>query len=178
MKLLNALLNEKYARKAAVVLQWACYVVMVFFVLTLVLACLGRQTFALNTGTGFYENAIYAGQDHEWRSAALPSTLATISSSPQTTGDQIDLATHIGLSLMFAAQSLPTLAMYWLLSRVFANVCAGECFYRAKRPLPAWVRFAAIVSGGLPSIFKTADLPFDQPCLGQPDRTVDGRGDA
>ena len=68
MKLLNALLNEKYARKAAVVLQWACYVVMVFFVLTLVLACLGRQTFALNTGTGFYENAIYAGQDHEWRS--------------------------------------------------------------------------------------------------------------
>ena len=53
MKLLNALLNEKYARKAAVVLQWACYVVMAFFVLTLVRACLGRGSFAVKTGRGF-----------------------------------------------------------------------------------------------------------------------------
>ena len=122
MKLLNALLNEKYARKAAVVLQWACYVVMVFFVLT------GRQTFALNTGTDFYENAIYAGQDHEWRSRGFTVYSGDDILVTANDGDQIDLTTHIGLSLMFAAQSLPTLAMYWLLSRVFANVAQGKVF--------------------------------------------------
>ncbi len=152
MKLLNALLNEKYARKAAVVLQWACYVVMAFFVLTLVLACLGRQTFALNTGTDFYENAIYAGQDHEWRSRGFTVYSGDDILVTANDGDQIDLTTHIGLSLMFAAQSLPTLAMYWLLSRVFANVAQGNVFTGQN------ARY--LLGYGLLQLFLAVCLPF------------------
>ena len=42
--------------------------------------------------------------------------------------DQVDLAVHIGLSLMSVFSILPLTVAYWFLSRVFANVSKGQLF--------------------------------------------------
>ena len=128
MKLIQKLVNERFASSAARFLKIACYFVMAFFLLCLVLSCMGRQTFILHASTGTYDRAIYAEEDHSPRSRSLTVSMPDEVHIQTMGGDQVSLATQIGLSLMFAVNMVPLFFAYWFLSRVFANVHEGQIF--------------------------------------------------
>ena len=128
MKPVKMLLSEPCARKAARFMQYACYVILAFMLLCLILSCLGRQTFALHSGGEFYQRAIYAEENHAPHSRSL-----TVSSGDDVhvwtnEASEIDVVTQIGLTVMYALQLVPLMFAYWLLSRVFANVNKGKIF--------------------------------------------------
>ncbi len=152
MKMLKPLLNERFVRKAASFLQAACWLAICFFALVTVLACLGRQQFTLVTSTDVYEGAIYAERDQGWLSHSFT---VTASDNIRVTADSdggVDLATHIGLTLMFAAQALTGMAGYWLLSRVFANIAQGRIFVEQNA--------RGLLGYGLLQIYAVFLLPF------------------
>ena len=128
MKLMKKLLTEPCARSASRFMQYACYVLLAFMLLCLILSCLGRQTFALHSSGEFYERAIFAEENHESRSRSL-----TVSSGDDVhvwtyEESEIDALTRGGLTVMYAVQLIPVMFAYWLLSRVFANVNKGRIF--------------------------------------------------
>lgn len=150
--MLKPLLNERFVRKAASFLQAACWLAICFFALVTVLACLGRQQFTLVTSTDVYEGAIYAERDQRWLSHSFT---VTASDSIRVTADSdggVDLATHIGLTLMFAAQALTGMAGYWLLSRVFANIAQGRIFVEQNA--------RGLLGYGLLQVYAVFLLPF------------------
>ena len=152
VKRLDRLLNEANAKRAAAVLRAGCYLAMAFQVVALVLACLGRQTFVLNTGSDYYENAIYAEADHEWSSHGFTVSTADGFYVSANNEGEVDLTTHIGLTLMFAAQVLPAIAGFWLLSRVFANISQGTIFAESNA--------RCLLGYGLLQLFIGFCLPF------------------
>ena len=152
MKMLKPLLNERFVRKAASFLQAACWLVICFFALVTVLACLGRQQFTLVTSTDVYEGAIYAERDQGWLSHSFTVTASDSIRVTANSDDGVDLATHIGLTLMFAAQALTGMAGYWLLSRVFANIAQGRIFVEQNA--------RGLLGYGLLQIYAVFLLPF------------------
>lgn len=152
MKMLKPLLNERFVRKAASFLQAACWLAICFFALVTVLACLGRQQFALVTSTDVYEGAIYAERDQGWLSRSFTVTASDSIRVTADSDDGVDLATHIGLTLMFAAQALTGMAGYWLLSRVFANIAQGRIFVEQNA--------RGLLGYGLLQIYAVFLLPF------------------
>ena len=152
MKMLKPLLNERFVRKAASFLQAACWLGMCFFALVTVLACLGRQQFTLVTSTDVYEGAIYAERDQGWLSHSFTVTASDSIRVTADSDDGVDLATHIGLTLMFAAQALTGMAGYWLLSRVFANIAQGRIFVEQNA--------RGLLGYGLLQIYAVFLLPF------------------
>ena len=152
MKMLKPLLNERFVRKAASFLQAACWLAICFFALVTVLACLGRQQFTLVTSTDVYEGAIYAERDQGWLSHSFTVTASDSIRVTADSDDGVDLATHIGLTLMLAAQALPALAGCWLLSRVFANIAQGRIFVEQNA--------RGLLGYGLLQIYAVFLLPF------------------
>ena len=152
MKMLKPLLNERFVRKAASFLQAACWLAICFFALVTVLACLGRQTFTLVTSTDVYEGAIYAERDQGWLSHSFTVTASDSIRVTANSDDGVDLATHIGLTLMLAAQALPALAGCWLLSRVFANIAQGRIFVEQNA--------RGLLGYGLLQVYAVFLLPF------------------
>lgn len=152
MKMLKPLLNERFVRKAASFLQAACWLAICFFALVTVLACLGRQQFTLVTSTDVYEGAIYAKRDQGWLSHSFTVTASDSIRVTADSDDGVDLATHIGLTLMFAAQALTGMAGYWLLSRVFANIAQGGIFVEQNA--------RGLLGYGLLQIYAVFLLPF------------------
>lgn len=152
MKMLKPLLNERFVRKAASFLQAACWLAICFFALVTVLACLGRQQFTLVTSTDVYEGAIYAERDQGWLSHSFTVTASDSIRVTANSDDGVDLATHIGLTLMFAAQALTGMAGYWLLSRVFANIAQGRIFVEQNA--------RGLLGYGLLQIYAVFLLPF------------------
>lgn len=152
MKMLKPLLNERFVRKAASFLQAACWLAICFFALVTVLACLGRQQFTLVTSTDVYEGAIYAERDQGWLSHGFTVTASDSIRVTANSDDGVDLATHIGLTLMFAAQALTGMAGYWLLSRVFANIAQGRIFVEQNA--------RGLLGYGLLQIYAAFLLPF------------------
>ena len=152
MKMLKPLLNERFVRKAASFLQAACWLAICFFALVTVLACLGRQLFTLVTSTDVYEGAIYAERDQGWLSHSFTVTASDSIRVTADSDDGVDLATHIGLTLMFAAQALTGMAGYWLLSRVFANIAQGRIFVEQNA--------RGLLGYGLLQIYAVFLLPF------------------
>ncbi len=152
MKMLKPLLNERFVRKAASFLQAACWLAICFFALVTVLACLGRQQFTLVTSTDVYEGAIYAERDQGWLSHSFTVTASDSIRVTADSDDGVDLATHIGLTLMFAAQALTGMAGYWLLSRVFANIAQGRIFVEQNA--------RGLLGYGLLQIYAVFLLPF------------------
>ena len=51
MKLSEKLLSPQFARPAARYMKVLCYLIMAFYLLCLLLRCLGRQSFRLTTAT-------------------------------------------------------------------------------------------------------------------------------
>ena len=152
MKMLKPLLNERFVRKAASFLQAACWLAICFFALVTVLACLGRQQFTLVTSTDVYEGAIYAERDQGWLSHSFTVTASDSIRVTADSDDGVDLATHIGLTLMFAAQALTGMAGYWLLSRVFANIAQGGIFVEQNA--------RGLLGYGLLQVYAVFLLPF------------------
>lgn len=150
--MLKPLLNERFVRKAASFLQAACWLAICFFALVTVLACLGRQQFTLVTSTDVYEGAIYAKRDQGWLSHSFTVTASDSIRVTADSDDGVDLATHIGLTLMFAAQALTGMAGYWLLSRVFANIAQGRIFVEQNA--------RGLLGYGLLQIYAVFLLPF------------------
>lgn len=150
--MLKPLLNERFVRKAASFLQAACWLAICFFALVTVLACLGRQQFTLVTSTDVYEGAIYAERDQGWLSRSFTVTASDSIRVTADSDDGVDLATHIGLTLMFAAQALTGMAGYWLLSRVFANIAQGRIFVEQNA--------RGLLGYGLLQIYAVFLLPF------------------
>lgn len=150
--MLKPLLNERFVRKAASFLQAACWLAICFFALVTVLACLGRQQFTLVTSTDVYEGAIYAERDQGWLSHSFTVTASDSIRVTADSDDGVDLATHIGLTLMFAAQALTGMAGYWLLSRVFANIAQGRIFVEQNA--------RGLLGYGLLQIYAVFLLPF------------------
>ena len=123
-----------------------------FFALVTVLACLGRQTFTLRTSMDVYEEAIYAEEDHAWTSRGFTVDSGSDIRVTANSDDGVDLATHIGLTLMLAAQALPALAGCWLLSRVFANIAQGRIFVEQNA--------RGLLGYGLLQVYAVFLLPF------------------
>ncbi len=128
MKGLQKLVNERYAKSAAQFMKFACYFIILFLLLCLALSFMGRQTFRLQTSTGTYDSAIYAEENHNPASRSFTVSMDDSIFVHANEDDQIDLATQVALSLMFAFHTVPLIFAYWLLSRVFANINEGLIF--------------------------------------------------
>ena len=128
MRLLQRLTNERFARSAAGVIKGACYFVIGVLVLCTVLSFLGRQTFTLHSKTGTYERAICAEEDHGRHSRSMTVYTGDDIHVWTNNGDQIELAVRIGLSVLYAVNTIPMILAFWLLSRVFSNVQSGRIF--------------------------------------------------
>lgn len=164
--MLKPLLNERFVRKAASFLQAACWLAICFFALVTVLACLGRQTFTLRTSTDVYEEAIYAEEDHEWSTRMFTVDSGSDIRVTANSDGGVDLPTHIGLTLMLAAQALPALAGCWLLSRVFANIAQGRIFVEQNA--------RGLLGYGLLQVYASFVLPFVKILFSQLSNLVSG----
>lgn len=125
---MQKLLNESFVKKAALFMQYICYLIITIMTLSLVLSCMGRLTFSLHTNSGTFEHAIYAEENHAPHDRSI--TIHTNDDIHVWTNedDKIDMLTHIGLSVMFGIQTVPIMIAYWLLSCVFANICKKKIF--------------------------------------------------
>lgn len=121
-------MNERFAKRAAKFLKYACYLVICFCAIATVLSFMGRQTFSLHTKVGTFERATYAGENHISHSHGMTVQMGDDIHVWTNDSDQIDLSIHIGLSLMFAVQVIPMMFAFWLLSRVFSNIQNGQIF--------------------------------------------------
>ncbi len=128
MKFIQKLADERFARPAAQFMKLACYFLIVFFALCTVLSFMGRQTFFLHTKTGTFERAIYAEENHDPDSRAMTVHMGDDIHVWTNENDQIDLTIQIGLSLMYAINTVPIIFAFWLLSRVFSNIGNGQIF--------------------------------------------------
>ena len=152
MKWTKVFLNEFYAKSAAQFLRYACYVIMVILFLSLVLSCIGRQTFILHSHTGTYERAIFAEEDHAPNSRGLTVSVKDDIHVWTDENDEIDILTQIGIFLMFALNTIPLIFGYCLLSRVFSNVQQGKIFTEDNAPY--------LLGYGLIQVFVAFFVPF------------------
>ena len=128
MKFIQKFTNKRFAGRAARLMEFICYFAICFFIFCTVLSFMGRQTFALYTSTGRYESAIYAEEDHDPPSRGITVHTGDSVHVWANDGSQIDLPIHIGLSLMYAVNTIPLMFAFWFLGRVFSNVRKGRIF--------------------------------------------------
>lgn len=138
MKFMRKFTEERFAKSAARFLKFVCYFVICICVLFTALSFMGRQTFSLHTGSETFPYAIYAEEDHDPDSRGL--TVHTGDDIHVRTGGagQIALATHIGLSLMYAVQMVPMIFAFWFLSRLFSNIQGGQIFTEQNASCLLW----------------------------------------
>ena len=89
---------------------------------------MGRQTFFLHAKTGSSERAIYAEENHNPHSRSMTVHMGDDIHVWTNNNDQIDLTIQIGLSLMYAVNTVPMIFAFWFLSRVFSNIRKGKIF--------------------------------------------------
>ena len=128
MKFIQRLTNERFAKRAARFMEYICYFLICFFILCTALSFMGRQTFGLHTKTGYYERAIIAEEDHDPHSRAMTVHMGDTIHVWTNDNDKIDLMIQIGLSLMYAINTVPIIFAFWFLGRVFSNIREGEIF--------------------------------------------------
>lgn len=128
MKFIQKFADEKFAKSAARFMEYVCYFMIVIIALATVLSFMGRQTFTLHTKTGSFERAIYAEENHDPHSRGMTAHTSDDIHVLTNVNDQIDLTVHIGLSVMYAVNSVPMIFAFWFLSCVFSNIHKGEIF--------------------------------------------------
>lgn len=128
MKFIQRFTTERFAKRAARFMECICYFAICFFIFCTVLSFMGRQTFELHTSTGKYKSAIYAEEDHDPPSRGMTVHMGDSIHVWANDDNQIDLAIHIGLSLMYAVSTVPLMFAYWFLGRVFSNIRKGQIF--------------------------------------------------
>ncbi|MBD5503932.1 MAG: DUF2975 domain-containing protein [Lachnospiraceae bacterium] len=127
MKYIQKLASEQFAKSAARLMKYVCYFVICFFILCTVLSFMGRQTFFLHTKMGILERAIYADGNYDF-TRDMTVTMGDDIHVWTNANDQIDSIVQIGLSFMYALQTVPTIFAYYFLSRVFSNIHKGQIF--------------------------------------------------
>ena len=152
MKLFQTLANERFARPAAGLIKFACYFAICFYALCTVLSFMGRQTFFLHTKTGNFERAIYAEENHNAHSRSMTVFMGDDIHVWTNSSDQIDLTIQLGLSLMYAVNTIPMVLAFWFLSRVFSNVYRGEIFIEKNA--------SCLLYYGLLQLFVAVVVPF------------------
>ena len=152
MKLFQTLANERFARPAAGLIKFACYFVICFYALCTVLSFMGRQTFFLHTKTGNFERAIYAEENHNAHSRSMTVFMGDDIHVWTNSSDQIDLTIQLGLSLMYAVNTIPIVLAFWFLSRVFSNIYRGEIFIEKNA--------SCLLYYGLLQLFVAVVVPF------------------
>lgn len=130
MKLIERFANGRFAQPAALVMKVVCYFIIGFYILCTILSLMGRQTFFLHTKTGAFEQAIYAEESHDAHPSGVTVRTGDDIHVWTNENDQIDLTIQIGLSLLYAVQTVPMIFAYWFLSRVFSNTHKGRIFTR------------------------------------------------
>lgn len=130
MKLIERFANGRFAQPAALVMKVVCYFIIGFYILCTILSLMGRQTFFLHTKTGAFEQAIYAEESHDAHPSGMTVRTGDDIHVWTNENDQIDLTIQIGLSLLYAVQTVPVIFAYWFLSRVFSNTHKGRIFTR------------------------------------------------
>ena len=152
MKLFQTLANERFARPAAGLIKFACYFAICFYALCTVLSFMGRQTFFLHTKTGNFERAIYAEENHNAHSRSMTVSMGDDIHVWTNSSDQIDLTIQIGLSLMYAVNTIPMVLAFWFLSRVFSNIYSGGIFIEKNA--------SCLLYYGLLQLFVAVVVPF------------------
>ena len=152
MKLFQRLANERFARPAAGLIKFACYFAICFYALCTVLSFMGRQTFFLHTKTGNFERAIYAEENHNAHSRSMTVFMGDDIHVWTNSSDQIDLTIQLGLSLMYAVNTIPMVLAFWFLSRVFSNIYRGEIFIEKNA--------SCLLYYGLLQLFVAVVVPF------------------
>jgi len=152
VKLFQTLANERFARPAAGLIKFACYFAICFYALCTVLSFMGRQTFFLHTKTGNFERAIYAEENHNAHSRSMTVFMGDDIHVWTNSSDQIDLTIQLGLSLMYAVNTIPMVLAFWFLSRVFSNIYRGEIFIEKNA--------SCLLYYGLLQLFVAVVVPF------------------
>jgi hypothetical protein len=152
VKLFQTLANERFARPAAGLIKFACYFAICFYALCTVLSFMGRQTFFLHTKTGNFERAIYAEENHNAHSRSMTVSMGDDIHVWTNSSDQIDLTIQLGLSLMYAVNTIPMVLAFWFLSRVFSNIYRGEIFIEKNA--------SCLLYYGLLQLFVAVVVPF------------------
>ena len=152
MKLFQTLANERFARPAAGLIKFACYFAICFYALCTVLSFMGRQTFFLHTKTGNFERAIYAEENHNAHSRSMTVSMGDDIHVWTNSSDQIDWTIQLGLSLMYAVNTIPIVLAFWFLSRVFSNIYRGEIFIEKNA--------SCLLYYGLLQLFVAVVVPF------------------
>lgn len=127
MKYIQKIASEQFAKSAARLMKYVCYFVICFFILCTVLSFMGRQTFFLHTKMGILERAIYAEGKYDV-TRDMTVTMGDDIHVWTNANDQIDSIVQIGLSFMYALQTVPMIFAYYFLSRVFSNIHKGQIF--------------------------------------------------
>ena len=152
MKLFQTLANERFARPAAGLIKFACYFAICFYALCTVLSFMGRQTFFLHTKTGNFERAIYAEENHNAHSRSMTVFMGDDIHVWTNSSDQIDLTIQLGLSLMYAVNTIPIVLAFWFLRRVFSKIYSGEIFIEKNA--------SCLLYYGLLQLFVAVVVPF------------------
>lgn len=113
MRILKRLVAPSIAKPASYFMKFACYFVILFYILCLVLSFMGRQTFFLHTDTGTYERAIYTEENHAPHSRSMTVRMGDDIHVWANDNDQIELTTHLGLSFMYAVHVVPLILAFW-----------------------------------------------------------------
>ena len=113
---------------------------------------MGRQTFFLHTKTGNFERAIYAEENHNTHSRSMTVSMGDDIHVWTNSSDQIDLTIQLGLSLMYAVNTIPMVLAFWFLSRVFSNIYRGEIFIEKNA--------SCLLYYGLLQLFVAVVVPF------------------
>lgn len=128
MRFIQKLVNERFAKSTARLMEFVCYLGIGLLALCTVFSFIGRQTFILHTHAGRYERAIYAEEDHSSHSRGMTVHISDEIHVWTNDDDQVDGTIQLGLSLMYAVHTVPIMLALWFLSRVCSNIHGGQIF--------------------------------------------------
>lgn len=111
-------------------MHFVCWFIMLIMVSSLVMSIMGRLSFTLSAGRSETTQTTYSviGSDPSESPSGLSVSIPGDSIYVHSADSTLDPLIHVGLSLIYAVWMVPLLLSIWFLSRVFANVSAGNIF--------------------------------------------------
>ena len=152
MEMMQKLLCRPIFQRAAAVLHRACYFIMLYFALCLLLAGLGRQVFILRTDTDIRWTMLgaQAGEDVTQSGFTIhPEDEIQIVVDAE---GRVGPAVRIGMISLTALDTLPMIAAYWFLSRVLGDLGNGKGLTRCNA--------SRLISYGLLYLFEGLLVPW------------------
>ena len=159
MKILQKLMGSRCGKGAASLMEAVCYLVIAFFILTLILSAVGRTEFLLETSDGNVRGpVILADKDHDKASTRyLYLTMRETVRIATDSEDNIDTITKIALTLIHAVNVVPMIFGFLFLGGVFRNVRKGNIFVEKNA---RWLLYYGLLQLGAIFLF-----PLLKPCI-------------